>query len=563
VGVWVVAYDAINHHEAHPIMFRSRREFVKLASTAAAAGIVWPARSIAQLDPTRTMRDAFGGIDRRGPEPHALAAAALDAARKAGATFADVRVDRQIMQSIQLVNEFGGNALYSEDVGVGVRVIANGQWGFVSVESPTIDDVVEAARRAVHQAQVNAKGRVTQVALAPTSVAKGTWATPVRTDPFAIVIGEQQEALLAGAKAALAISGVKRVDTSMEFLRVDRTFASTEGSEVAQTFSFAFPGARVYATVLDRSVQAMKVPEGWDLQAAGYEALAEAKLPDKMRAAADAAMKESKARLAGPKPTSVDVGRYELVVGPQIFSGMVQGTVIAALQMERALGKRSNEEGTSYAAPPDKVLGTLQVATPLLAVRGDRTTPGGLMTVGWDDEGVAPEEFKLVDKGVVTDFLANRENTAHLAAAYSAHGHPTKPHGCAASPSWSVPQELVPNLTIAPGAESVTVEDMIKDVKRGIYLTGSGGASGDFGLTNAYGGGDAQEIRDGKLGAKLADCAIQFQVQSFWKGLLAVGGASSVETFVGGYPGLFQCRTIRSVPARFKEVNVVNTGRTQ
>jgi TldD protein len=169
-----------------------------------------------------------------------------------------------------------------------------------------------------------------------------------------------------------------------------------------------------------------------------------------------------------------------------------------------------------------------------------------------------------VDGGTVVDYVAMRENASKLAAWFQKRGGTGKAHGCAATARWSLPREATPNLTIAPGKESVTVEDMIRDVKHGIYLSGSGGASGDFGLMNAYGGGSsAQEIRNGKLAGRLSDLAIQFSVQPFWKGLVAIGGPSSVAIFTAGFPELFQCRTVRSVPARFREVNVINTGRTQ
>ena len=546
-------------------MSRSRRDFVKLASTAAAASVVWPSRTIAQLNPTRPIRDGFDVAERFGPDPRALAAAALDAACAAGASYADVRVDRQISQSIGIRDTYGGNVNYSENVGIGIRVIANGQWGFVGSDATTMDAVANAARRAVHQAQVNAKRRKTEIALVPAPVvADGRWATPVRTDPFGVAVGEQQEALLAGTKAALAVSGVTQARASVRFMRVERTFASTEGSMIAQTFSLAFPGGQVFATVADEKMTAITGPEGFGWQAAGYEVVPNARLSDAMRAAADEALKESRAMLTAAAPQSVDVGRYELVVGPEVLNGMVEGTILAALGMERALGKRAGEEGTSYAAPPEQVLGEMQIGHPLLTVRGDRTSPGGLMTVGWDDEGIAPEEFALIDHGVVTDYLAMRENASKLGWWYQKRGLPVRAHGCAATGGWSLPGEVTPNLTIAPGSAAITVEDMIKDVKHGIYLSGSGGANGDFGLLNAYGGASsAQEIRNGKLAGHLKDVAIQFQVQSFWKGLLALGGPSSVATFTDGFASLFGCRTIRSVPARFREVNVVNTGRTQ
>jgi TldD protein len=137
-------------------------------------------------------------------------------------------------------------------------------------------------------------------------------------------------------------------------------------------------------------------------------------------------------------------------------------------------------------------------------------------------------------------------------------------HGCAATSRWRAPTETLPNLTIAPSSAAATVDDMIRDVKHGIYLTGGGGAGGDFGLLTAYGGASrTQEIRNGTLVGDLKDAGIQFAVRSFWQGLVAIGGPSSVATFVQGNAGLFECRTVRAVPAHFREVNVVNTGRTR
>jgi TldD protein len=543
-------------------MSRSRRDFVKLATTAAAASVVWPGRVV--LDARRPIRDAFGG-ERLAPPVEALAAAALDAARAAGASFADVRVDRQIRQSLGITNTSGDTISYEEIVGVGVRVIANGQWGFIGVGAPTVDTAADAGRRAVHQAQVNAKRRKTSVALAPAATVRdGRWATPARVDPFAVAIGEQQEALLAGTRSARAVSGVTLASASISFLRVDRLFASADGSHIEQTLSYAFPSSRVDASVGGVSAVVSEEAAGFEWQAAGYEVVPGAKLPDAMRVAADAALKESRDGLSAPARQSVDVGRYELVVSPEILYGLVRGTIVPALGMERALGKLTGDEGTSYAAPPDATLGALQIGHPRLTVRCDRSTPGGLMNAGWDDEGVQPNDFALVDQGVVVDYLATRENVSQLDKWYRSRRIPERGHGCAATRDWSPPAESLPNLTIAPGATSMTVEEMIKDVKRGIYLSGGGGANADFGLMNAYGSGSgAQEIRNGKLGVQLKDVAIQFQVQSFWKGLEAIGGASSVSTFPDGYSDLFGCRTVRSVPARFREVNVVNTGRTQ
>jgi TldD protein len=549
-------------------MSGSRREFVKLAATVAATSagtMVLPRRALGALDMRQSAPEALGVADP-GADPSALAALALDAARSAGATFADVRVDYRRWQGVRISETTGGWVEYADEAGVGVRVLAKGQWGFASTVEMTPDAVAEAARRATHQAQVNAKWRRTTVELVPTpAVADGRWATPVQVDPFTVPVGEQQEALLTGTTAALGVGrGVQSAKCGVGFSRVDRVFASSEGSRITQSFSLAREGGIVSATVGDPSLLASAFPNGFgDPVMGGYEVVAQAKLPETMRVAAQESLRESKELIGAAVPRSVEVGRYELVAGPGMFWGLIEGTLIPALSMERALGRRVAFEGSSFAAPPDATLGKILMGAPLLTVQGDRSTPGGLMTCGWDDEGVKPDDFNLIEQGVLVDYLAMRETAPLLGSWYQSRGMPAHAHGVATTAGWGAPTEMAPNMTVTPGTADVSVEDMIKDVKHGIYCP-DGVVWGDFGLLTAFGElYGVKEIRNGKLVGRLKDVAIQFQIASFWKGLLAIGGPRSVESFTEGRPRVFECRTVRSVPARFREVGVVNIGRRQ
>src|SRR5262249_46066444 len=155
------------------------------------------------------------------------------------------------------------------------------------------------------------------------------------------------------------------------------------------------------------------------------------------------------------------------------------------------------------------------MGAPFLTVRGNRSMHNGLMNTGWDDEGVKPEDFTLVDKGVIVDYLALRETASALSSWYTSRKETVRTHGVAASGQSEAPRETKPNITIDPSAADVTVDDMIKDVKRGIYLP-FGGVSADFGIRTAYGiGMPPQEIRNGKLVGNLTDLAIQFTTQPF------------------------------------------------
>jgi TldD protein len=496
-------------------------------------------------------------------DPNEIAARAIDAARAAGATYADVRVDHLISQGAGVANEFGGHVSHAENIGVGIRVIADGQWGFVGIDAPTPDVVANAARRAVEQAKVNAKARTTAIELAPAPVVRdGEWATAVVADPFQVPVGELQATMLAGTKAGLAVGGVALASLSVVWQRLRRTFASTDGSRIVQTIALAFPNGSVQVSPVDGAGWVRVAPKGLLWRGGGYEVLRDYALAEGMRAAGEEAQRES--RELGQMPArSVDVGRYELVVDAETMGSLVEDTIVSAAGMDRALGKLVNVAGTTFAAPPEKVLGALAMASDQLTVRGDRTLPGGLMTVGWDDEGVKPDEFALVERGVLVDYLATRQTASKLARWYAKRRAPLSGHGCAATDSWTLPGETRPNLSIEPGRATANVEDLIKDCTRGVYLSGAD-VDVDFGLMNAFGSASAaREIRNGKVVGRLTDVGIQFQTRAFWKGLLAVGGPASQVTSTSGFPNVFDCLTLRSVPGRFREVNVVNTGRTQ
>jgi TldD protein len=542
------------------LSIHSRREFVQRASSAIASGaatMILPGRAIARLDARQSIRAALGVGTERTFDPVELMAVALDVARRGGASYADCRIVRRRQQSARVDGTHGGHVSYGDNFTISVRVIVDGQWGFANIVVMTPDAVAAAARRAVKEGRTNAKWRSTPVELvAAPPVPDGHWASPMTIDPFEVPIGDQQEALLAGTESALAVHGVTSAKAATWFSRSDRLFASSEGSRITQVGFLAGPGAAVEASVGDESVAASAAPKGVGFTWGGYEVVLNAKLPDGMRAAAEEALRKSRALIGKAKPRSVEVGRYELVASPKMFWSLIAGTVLPALGMDRVIGRQEGAEGTSYASPPEAVLGQMRIGAPLLTVRGDRSL-NGLAATGWDDEGVKPEAFTLIEKGVVVDYLALRETAPMLSEWYGKRGLPVRAHGVAVAGVLPV-QESVPNSTVEPGPQNINVDDLIKDVKRGVYFSGPGDISPDFGLLNAYGEGlGAQEIRNGKVVGDLTDIAIQFQTQTFWKSLIAIGGSSSVESFVEGL------RTVRSVPARFREVNVVNTGRTQ
>ena len=174
---------------------------------------------------------------------------ALDAARGAGASYADVRVSRNRNQSISTRERQITGFEDAETFGFGVRVLANGAWGFAASKDLTLDEADRVARQAVAQARANAAARTRPVELAPVEpVPDGRWSSPVEIDPFERGHRGQGGAAAARQRGArwpcrARASSPRPCSLPSE----EKTFASTDGSYTVQTLFRSYPQMTVTA----------------------------------------------------------------------------------------------------------------------------------------------------------------------------------------------------------------------------------------------------------------------------------------------------------------------------
>ena len=536
----------------------TRREFVRNTSVAAAAiaglaAVPSAARAAILGAPASP---AFGDTDLKE-----LASVALDAARRAGATYADVRFSRNRTQSLFTREQRVQGIVDNETQGFGVRALVNGAWGFAASRDASRDEVARVARQAAAQARANSITVVRPVVLAPvTPTPDGTWRTPIEIDPFTIPVEDKVGVLLAANAAALK-GGARFVNSSMFFLREEKTFASTDGSFIVQTIYRTQPSVTVTAVASDGSDFQTRQSNEIAPMGRGYEHVRDARLVENApRWAAEAVQKLT------AKP--VEVGRYDLVLHPSHLWLTIHESVAHPTELDRALGYEANYAGTSFVAPPAEMLGKLKFGSPLMNIRGDRSQPGSLSAVGWDDEGVKPESFDIVKNGVFVDYQTTREQAPYLADYYKASGRPMRSHGCSYGQSWADVQfQRMPNVSLLPGAKEQGWDDLIAATDRGIAIMGDGSFSIDQQRYNAQFGGQLfYEIRGGKIVGMLKDVAYQMRTPEFWGGLDMIGGQSSY--LLGGafndgkgQPSQSNAVSHGCVPSRFRNVNVINTGR--
>jgi TldD protein len=531
----------------------TRRDFLKAGTTGAAsfaalAGL--PRPLLAQLGGPRPEPASI-----EDPRLKDLAARGLDAARRAGATYADTRLTHSWTRGF----EVGGSEKIWEmqALTVGVRALANGHWGFASGPVWSPDEMARLGREAAHQAQVNAAiGKARAVDLAPVpAVRDGQWVMPVKIDGFGVHPLEVVDYLRSLALFLSRIPGARVQENRCSFDKQEKAFASTDGSYCTQR-TYRTAGTFTFNLVRDHR----RGGGGLDLltpAGVGWELYRDQPLRERLRQLIEVAAEDMKLPV---KP--VDVGRYDTVMDAFSLANLVAGTLRPATELDRALGYEANAGGTSYLNDPFAMVGTFQAAAPIVTVTANRSEPGGAATVRWDDEGVAPDEFPIVQEGTLVDFQTTRESAGWLKEYYAKRGKPLRSHGCAAAPeAVDAPIQHAPNVLLQPGREAQDFDALVTGVAAGIAIRGIG-VDMDFQSATGMGMGTTYEIKGGKRIALLNAAGVLFRSTELWKAVLALGGKESLCRYglqsEKGEPGQRHYSSITVPPAVFKQLTTID-----
>jgi TldD protein len=528
----------------------TRRRFIEVTGGAAAAVFAAELFGLPEL-----------GAQNTGGTPSAeltkLADVALATAKKLGASYADIRINRYRSQVVSLrtalnvatreVNSVPGIS-EGGTFGFGVRVIANGTWGFAASPLVTEDEIARVTSAAVAVAKANSALQKRPVQLAPTKTHVDKWTTPFTKDPFAVAIGDKLALLEKANTEARATRGVFSANSSMVARSEDKFFASSEGSRIQQYILHSY--AQVSAQARDLQTRISRTrnysPSPYS---GGYEVIEEADLPTNARRIGEEVIEH----LSAPPVTP---GKKDLVLMPNHLALTIHESIAHPTELDRALGYEANYAGTSFITP-DK-MGKMKYGSELMNIVGDRTTPRGLSTVGYDDDGVKATSFDIVKNGVFMNFQTIRDQ-AHLIGQKESFG-------CCYADSWdSVPFQRIPNLWLKPGEKEVTVDDLIAGVDDGILIDGRGSYSIDHQRYNFQFGGDAfWEIKGGKKGKMISRVAYQARTTDFWASMDAICDKRfwvnhGLTSDGKGEPSQINAMSHGCPPARFRQVNVLLT----
>jgi TldD protein len=523
-------------------MASTRREFLKYSG---AAGLVLASSDLigellAQSPRGNPLTSAFKG----------LADVALGEAKRSGCTYADIRFTRSVNTNVNAGGGpdrdaggggFGGgrggfgrgggaSRRAGGAAGFGVRVIHSGVWGFASSPMVTEDDIRRITRLATDVAKASAVARKVDVKLAPVAAYQEYWATPTRKDPATVSNEDRQAFVQKVVDAAAKVKGVSRVTASIQMTNEWKYFASSEGSYIEQETWETNPSFNVSAKVGDvtKTRTFVAVP-----RTGGWEVAEESGMLDNAERIASEAVEMTTAKPIG-------MGLKDLVLTPSHAMLTIHEIVAHATELDRVLGYEANYAGTSFVKLSD--VGRLKYGSKLMNITADRTMPGALATIGFDDDGVKTTQFPIVREGILVGLQTNRETAPLIGDSAS--------KGCTSASSWrDYPFLRMPNVHLEPGPKgSPTAEQIIADTKDGVLIDGRGSYSIDQQRYNGqFGGNCFWEIKNGKVTRMVTDVTYNAITTDFWANLDAIGDQSSWRMFGTGGDAKGQPTQINSI----------------
>lgn len=426
---------------------------------------------------------------------------ALDEAERQGVEFADFRMVEQRIGHVYVRDRSVKSIGLDHDFGYSVRVLKDGAWGLASSTDITPEEVARTARRAVEVARASARApKDPPATMVPEKAHEAMRQGPCQEDPFEVPDREKAELLLDACDTMLGVDGIARARGALRFIRRWRTIGTTDGTFVHLAHHFAEPILEATAVIGGES-QTRSLQCG--AKQAGYEYIREADLPNQAEEIAKEAVLKAEAE-------ETPEGVMDLVLDPENLALTMHETVGHPTESDRILGWEANMAGRSFIRPSD--IGSLRYGSDIVNFTVDNTMEEGLGSWFYDDDGVPMQKFPLVRRGVLQDVGLTRETAALLGRDRS--------NGCCRSDSFArFPINRIPNLYLEAGPDfSITPEDLIADVERGIYIAGRGSWSIDQMRRNFQFGGDMfWMIENGRLTHPLKKVTYQSQTTDFWQ----------------------------------------------
>src|SRR6202045_2895602 len=474
---------------------------------------------------------------------------ALNVAAQRGATYADTRIADDRARALSTKNGKVGGASDSESFGIGIRVIADGAWGFAASDDLSRAAVEATAAQAVDIAKASSRVKQRDIQLAGEKPVTAEWTTPFQIDPFTTSVEQNIDLLLKIDAELRSVAGVTLAEANMNFRREEQWFVSSEGTSIHQTKYTTGAGYAAYAFA-GSEIQKRSYPNsfGGQWQNKGYELIAELKLLDNARRVGEEAVALLKAE-------QCPEGTFTIILDGSQLGLQIHESVGHPIELDRVLGMEANFAGTSFLTL-DK-LRTLQYGSDLVNVVADaRQEHGpGLGTFAFDDEGVPAQCTPIISNGLFNGYLSSRETAPTIGLERSG--------GTLRAEGWNrLPIIRMTNISILPGDKPLTREQLIASTDDGIYMeTNKSWSIDDKRYNFQFGCEIAWEIKRGKRVRMLKNPSYSGITTEFWNSMDAI--CSRDEWTLWGTPNCGKGQPQQVVgtghgasPARFRNIRV-------
>jgi TldD protein len=478
-----------------------------------------------------------------------IASWALNTAALRGASQMAVRVADDRSRALATKNGKLGSASDSESFGIGVRVLADGAWGFAASDDLSRASVEATAARAVEIAKASARVKKKDLQLVPEKAVVAEWTSPYKIDPFSTSIEQNLDLLLKIDAELRSVSGVTLAETNMNFRREETWFVSSEGVDIHQTKFTVGAGYAAYAFA-GNDIQKRSYPTsfGGQWQNKGYELVDELKLLENARRTGEEAV-------ALLKADQCPEGVFDVILDGSQLGLQIHESVGHPIELDRVLGMEANYAGTSFLTL-DK-LRTLRYGSDIVNVVADaRQEHGpGLGTFAFDDEGVPAQSIPIITNGLFTGYLSSRETAEMIGLKRSG--------GTLRAESWNrLPMIRMTNVSILPGEKPLTRAQLISNTDYGIEMeTNKSWSIDDKRYNFQFSCEMGWEIKNGKRVRMLKNPSYSGITTEFWNAMDAI--CSRDEWVLWGVPhcGKGQPAQVMGTghgasPARFRRIKV-------
>ncbi|HST03906.1 MAG TPA: TldD/PmbA family protein [Chloroflexia bacterium] len=440
--------------------------------------------------------------------------AALDEARKAGADYAEARLEDTRTDTIRARNGAVERLSTDRDAGWGIHTLAGAGWGFASTSLLTASAIRDTARLAVEIAQAGASRRKSRSDLSLMPTHQGEYSTPMERDPFEVTWQERIE-LATEATNRISSGGDRvKVATSMIYAeRHDKLYMNTLGARLKQEITYEF--FDIAGVAVDDTGYSYRRSLN-DMSQAGWEFIEKQDL----FAEGSRVGREAHALVVAPQAPS---GPRQVVIASDFVALLVHESCGHPTELDRVLGWEAAFAGTSFLMP--EMRGKFRYGSPLVNMTADSLLPGGCGTFGWDDEGTPAQRSPLVQEGIFTGYLSSRESALVLGE---------KSNGCGRATSWGrIPIVRMVNVSLEPG--SGTASDLIAGVDDGLYVeTPSSWSLDDKRMNFHFSAELCREIKGGKLGELRKGASFQGRTPAFWGSVRGIAGKNEWRAW--GFP---------------------------